>query len=428
MGGAIKKLKSSRVNLGELYRPVAMGWQKWRQGDEGVWSLEAEAEKLTVLLPEEDGVIAVPARRTFSLTVWIPASETSLIPDLIFTQLDLHGLAGASRDVTSFAWERIAEEGSEVLVHATVLPAHLAEHYWDGRVKTYAVSPACMPLAEDSVSIWNEEGVWIAAVSRGDKLVYFQPLAEANPTAAMAHEVWLMLATLEAGGMLSGITEVQIFYQDAEALDLENWRTSGLLPVQALLMPPPRRPPDSLRCIPQAVREVQHARQMTVRRQKMALVAAAAYFLIVLALVGTTMRLHWEAGALRKSLANEAEAVDAVKQAKSRWEALSSALDPSAYPLEVLYQVSKRLPKDGVRLTLFSMNLNHLVVAGEAATLQAAQKFQEEIRDAPELAAYDWSMENPRPLPTGSAKFQINGTRRVAVGPAEDGNNESPDI
>lgn len=429
MGGKIKQSKAARQSSCELCRPAAAGWQKWRRDDAGAWSLEAEAESLAGLQPDEDAVITVPVRRAFSLTVWVPSADPSLFPDLVFTQLGLHGLAGLSKESTSFAWHQLAAEGGEALLHAVMLPAHLAPQYWDDKATAYAPSPACLPLPNDAVSIWKEEGAWVAAVTKGEDLAHFQPLSEPHPTAAMAREVWLMLAPLEAGGMLSGIAGVKIFYQGGEEPpDLEDWRAAGLLSVEREPLPPPRRPPESLRCMPQAVRAAQLSRQAGARRQKIALAAAAVYFVLVLALVGTTVRLHWEAGSLREALARDAGAVKAVKQAKSRWEALHAAIDTSGYPLEVLYQVSRLLPKDGVRLTLFSTNLNQLVVAGEASTLQAAQKFQEDVRDSPGLTAYDWNMENPRPLPTGSAKFQINGVRRDTAPHTEDSDNEGPDI
>jgi hypothetical protein len=81
-----------------------------------------------------------------------------------------------------------------------------------------------------------------------------------------------------------------------------------------------------------------------------------------------------------------------------------------------------------VRLTLFQMNVDRVVLAGEASTLQAAQRFQEDVRKNPDLTAYDWTMENPRPLPTGSARFQIDGVRHGAAAvEGEEATDESAD-
>jgi hypothetical protein len=141
-----------------------------------------------------------------------------------------------------------------------------------------------------------------------------------------------------------------------------------------------------------------------------------------------TLWLHWRAESLRGDLAGEAPQVENIRATMQRWQALEPALNPPGYPLEVLYQTARLLPQDGVRLTLFQMNLDRVVVAGEASTLQAAQRFQEEVKKNPDLAAYDWTMENPRPLPTGSARFQIDGVRRGALtGTGEEGGDAGAD-
>ena len=408
-------MTSSRQTRRAMFRPVVAGWEKWEQVETAPWTKAGEALELAELKPEAGNLVAVPVRRAFSLAVWVPAEDPSLFGDLVFTQLELRGLAGRSREATSFVWQEVAREGNEALLHAVVLPSNLAPQYWHGEVTEYAVSPLCLPLAPDAVTIWEEEGGWVAAVTRGDRLMHFQPLSEKIPFSQMALEIWLMLAPLEAGRMLTGGGQVTMFYQGAAAPDLEEWRAAGGITVEARSFPPPVRPSAGPGCVPLPVQNVQRTKAAGARRQKIALAAAAGYFLLVLALAANTLWLWWQAESLRASIAGQAGEVEAVRAAMQRWDALEPALNPPGYPLEVLYQTARLLPKDGVRLTLFSMNLDRVVVTGEASTLQAAQRFQEDVRKNPELAGYDWTMENPRPLPTGSARFQIDGVRHGAV-------------
>lgn len=415
----MKKTRASRQGGGVVYRPVASGWQSWVADDAGGFRLHAETPELEGLKPAPGGLVAVPVRRAFSLCVWVPADDPSLFPELLHTQLELRGLAARTRDATTLTWDTLASEGGSALLHATVLPPHLAPKYWSGEISDYAVSPLCLPLQADAISVWQEEGGWVTAVTRGEKLLHFQPLAERAPGEAMAMEIWLMLAPLEAGGMFVGTPRVELFYEGATAPDLSAWQ--GRLPVQAAPLPPPRRPPESLRSVPLPVRELQHAKQVSARRQKIVLAAAAVYLALVLALAGTMASLAWRERKLRADLARDSAPVQEIKDTMNRWDSLGPAIDPTSYPLEVLYQAARLLPKDGVRLTLFTINLDRVVVAGEASTLQAAQKFQESVRDNPELAAYDWALDNPKPLPTGSAKFQINGVRRGSPA-AKEGN------
>lgn len=389
--------------------------------------MAGEAPEMSALHPSAGALVAVPVRRAFSLAVWVPADDPSLFGDLVYTQLELRGLAGRTRETTSFAWQEITREGQEVLIQAVVLPPHLAPQYWHGEVTEYAVSPSCLPLAPDAVSLWEEDGGWVAAVTRGERLLHFQPLTERAPSPAMALEVWLMLAPLDAGRMLAGGGRVTVYYQGGEAPDLSAWAASGF-DARAEKFPAPVRPARPLDCVPLPVRELQRAKEIGARRQKIALIAAAAYFVLVLALAASTLWLWWRAESLRATIASEQDDVESVRSAMRRWDAIEPALHPPGYPLEVLYQSARLLPKDGVRLTLFQMNLDRVVLAGEASTLQAAQRFQEDVRKNPELAGYDWTMENPRPLPTGSARFQIDGVRRGAVtSTGEEGTDESTD-
>lgn len=421
-------MKSSRkVRRGVIFRPAAAGWEKWEEDEAGGWQPAGGALELSGLDPQEGALIAVPVRRAFSLAVWVPGADPSLLADLVYTQLELRGLAGRGRDATSFAWQEVAREGDEVLLHAVVLPSHLAPAYWHGDVTHYAVSAECLPPAADTVTLWQEEGGWVAAVTRGEHLVHFQKLTEKQPDAAMALEVWMMLAPMEAGKMLAGAVRARIFYQGGEAPDLGPWQAAGGLPVEVLPWPAPVRPAADLRCVPLPVRERQTAKAAAARRQKIALLAAAGYFCLVLLLAVNTLWLHWRASSLRASLDAEAPQVETIRAAMQRWNAVEAALNPTGYPLEVLYQTARLLPAEGVRLTLFQMNLERVVVAGEASTLQAAQRFQEEVRKNPDLAAYDWTMENPRPLPTGSARFQIDGVRRGAFGAGEEGGDAGAD-
>jgi len=404
-----------------IFRPVASGWQKWLQDEAGAWQPAGEGPDLDSLKPGEGGLVAVPVRRAFSFAVWVPGADPALFSDLVFTQLELRGLASRTRDSTVFAWTKIDESGEDALLRVVVLPSHLAPQYWSGEVADYSVSPDCLPLEPDAVTLWEEEGGWVAAVTHGDKLLHFQTMGGTSPDSSMALEVWMMLAPLEAGRMLRGIHRAVVYTPAGAAIDLREWTEAGGLPVESKPLPPPVKPPPELACVPLPVREVRTAKQAGARRQRIALIAAAAYFLVVIALAANTLWLHFKARGLQAAIDRDAAAVAAVRQTMQRWEAMQPALNPLGYPLEVLFQTARLLPEDGVRLTLFQTSLDRVVVAGEASTLQAAQRFQEDVRTNPELALYDWTVENPKPLATGSARFQIDGVRAGAAPNGESG-------
>lgn len=422
-------MKSSRdasAKRGALYRPVSAGWQKWAEDAAGALSLLGEAPELADLQPSAGSMIAVPVRRAFSLCIWIPADDPSVFRDLVLTQLEMRGLAGRTREETSFAWQEIARSENDALVQVTVLPSHLAPRYWHGDVTEYAVSPACLPLEADAVSLWHEQGTWVAAVTRGGKLLHFQALAEPAPDSAMALEVWMMLAPLEAGNMIDAHPPVVLYRQDGDEIDAAAWNQPGVTPASVRDFPAPVRPPAPLECVPVSVRHLQAEKAQSAKRQRLAFAGAAVYLVLVLALAGQTLWLHWNARKLRAEIDEMAPAVTATREAMDKWQALQPTLEPSTYPLEVLFQTARLLPKDGVRLTLFEMNLDRVIIQGEAATLANAIKFQDDLEKNSDLGGlYDWTAETPKQLPNGSTRFQIDGTRR---GSAAQTNDESADI
>ena len=422
----MKPSRDGSARRGAIYRPSSAGWQKWAEDATGAFSLQREAPELSDLQPSAGGLIAVPARRAFSLCVWIPADDPAIFPDLVLTQLEMRGLSGRSREETSFAWREIERAGNEALVQVTVLPAQLAPRYWHGEVTDYAVSPACLPLDNDAVTIWREQGIWVAAVMRGGNLLHFQSLAEPSPDGSMALEVWMMLAPLEAGNMTAPQLPVVFYRQQGDEFDLAAWNQPAAAGATVRDFPPPVRPAEPLGCIPVAVRRLQAEKKKSARQQRFAFAGAAVYFALVLALAGQTLWLHWQARKLKTEIDGMASAVAATKDAMDRWQALQPALEPTTYPLEVLFQTARLLPKDGVRLTLFETSLDRVLIQGEASTLAAAIKFQDDLEKNAELEGlYEWTAETPKQLPNGSTRFQIDGARRGSNAQAND---ESADI
>jgi len=246
----------------------------------------------------------------------------------------------------------------------------------------------------------------------------------------MALEVWLMLTSLEAGGMLAAPPRVVLYHDGAEPPNLSAWQASGGLPVESRPMPPPVRPTGSLECIPLPVQEVQKRRAVGRRRQKIALLLAAGYFALVLLVAAHTGWLAWRTHALRAEVDGSADAVTQVEQTMNTWRELLPALDPRLYPIEVLYQVTAALPEDGVRLTLFQMSPREVMLNGEVTSIPVALRFQEAVTQNKNLAEFfDWTSDQVVPTGKGNFKFQMRGVSRVASATADEEDNiESADL
>lgn len=426
MGRKLKNRRESSAKTVAIFRPAAAGWEKWSQDEEGAWASRENGPELEDLAPSAGSLIAVPVRRAFSLAVWVPSDDPAIFHDLVLTQLEMRGLAGRQREDTVLSWREIAREDGEALLQVVVLPVHLAPRYWHGEVTDYAVSPDCLPLSPDSITIWREEGAWVAAVTRGDKLLHFQSLNEPLPDESMVLEISMMLAPLEAGNMVAVRPAVTFYRSPGEELDLSAWAGADWAPVSALDFPPPVLPTRMLDRAPLPVRELQDRKARSAQRQRFAFAAAAVYLVLVLLLAGQTLWLHHKARNLQAEIERDTPAVAATREAMDRWQAIQPAVEPATYPLEVLYQIASLLPKDGIRLTLFEMNLERVRIEGEASTLPMANTYQDELKKNTATGDfYEWSAEQTKQLPNGSTRFQINGVRRGSIVQKD---NESADI
>jgi len=130
---------------------------------------------------------------------------------------------------------------------------------------------------------------------------------------------------------------------------------------------------------------------------------------------------------LQAEIDRDAGAVASTKEAMQRWNALDPALDPKGYPLEVLHEAARLLPEEGVRLTLFEMNLGRVILQGEAKDFTAAQLYMDAVKKSKDLSGYEWTAENPKSLPNRSARFQLDGVRPGAAPRTEGGFDEGTD-
>ncbi len=413
MVGEVSASKSSGSAEGFLLRPAAHDWQRWRWKEEGP-VLEGTAPDPGGLPGDKRTTMALPVRRIFSLAVWLPAGDPSLLGDLVFTQLEMRGLASRTRETTVFSWRVVATQEDQVLVAILLIPHNLDARYWQPDVVRYQVSAACLPLGEDLLTVWMEEGAYVLAATRGGDLVHCQSLVSSAPGEAMRLEIELARLQLEAAGVLPQCRGLAVLHDEGPPPDPAGFSAAGGPPVRVEPFPSPRVNAGSLDCLPLPVQAVQARKARLRRYQWAALAVAAVYFILVAVLALHTAWLHWKVKSLESSLAGEAPTVEAVRRTMEDWGQLEPAIDPATYPLEILFQAASLLPAQGVRFTLFEMQMDRVLVSGEAANAQEALKLGEGFKNLGTLSAFEWQTPYPKQLPNGSWKFQFEGIRHGA--------------
>ena len=132
---------------------------------------------------------------------------------------------------------------------------------------------------------------------------------------------------------------------------------------------------------------------------------AAAFLLFALYVV----IIRFQVGRLEKVIRRDAPKVEFIKSTEADWKALSPAIDPHYYPIEVLLHLFESLPNPEVRITVYDQSARNISVQGEAPSAALAYQFAEKVKKHPDLQAFIFNLGTPRILPNDHAQFRLEG-------------------
>ncbi len=268
------------------------------------------------------------------------------------------------------------------------------------------VAASC-PADEVVLVIYPEQGKLVTAIVENRKLGWAQtfPGIDAETLAAELPQI-LLGAELE--GAPTNFSSVRL------AADLEPLaaplREYLELPVELVSLDGPMPEPAG-NLLPSAW-EADTRRQERNENLKQQLMVAAVVWLLLIA--GAFVYLAWLKHQAQKT-AGELAAVrpllDFINSRESRWNTLAPAVDPSRYTVELLYQISKSLPSEDVKITEFDQQLAQWKIVGEAPTAAQAIEFVDKLKNTTELGAWQVSAGPPQLLQNEHAQFNIFGKR-----------------
>jgi hypothetical protein len=393
--------------------PGANAWELWAL-QEGQIVLVREIGDLSTLAAQELWLFALPVHQVYAVPMWVNATDDAALPDLIHLQLERRGLVSRPGEDLVMQYERIAQTAQQKLLLVTVLPEQLPLELQMAQAKQFEVSARFWPLPENEIVLFKEDRRIAVAVTRDDKLCYFQSIVQDELNPAAIHEVLCIRLQLEAQRIADHLTGITLWgeFSDDQVGPLG---TALQLPVKVQAKPTPQLPNSGCRLIPHSVRlaHVESARK--TKAHQVALSVAGLYVLFLLGWMSLVAWEQFETSRLGADLDSTAGVVQELSQTAARWRDLQPAINPELYPVELLYRSAQALPSEGVRLTLFEERENKLLITGEARNARAAFKFKEDLEKDKGLATRRWQMPQPQPLPNDSAKFQIEGVSSYAT-------------
>jgi hypothetical protein len=106
--------------------------------------------------------------------------------------------------------------------------------------------------------------------------------------------------------------------------------------------------------------------------------------------------IRFQVGHLQKAIRRDAPKVEFIRRTEADWKALSPAIDPHYYPIEVLLHLFESLPNPEVRITVYDQSARNISVQGEAPSAALAYQFAEKVKKHPGLQAFTFNLGTPR--------------------------------
>lgn len=389
-------------------RPVADGWELWNFGSHKGPVLMQTFKNCAEIKPSSNCIFGLTVASTIHLPVWLVRTEPEFLPDLISAQLEKRGLLNA--DLASTVWSSEISAATEThdLRLINVVPENIPQDIVPTWCDSYDLAARFQQYEGDSVYIWKELGLITVAFVRQSNASYFHTLQHKTLTIEALMEINILQLSLEAQRITSPPTQLRLWGTFSEE-ELAAARESFDFPLINPPLPAPRIPQDKHDLTPGFVRQIK-AQQKKRTQLKRNITTAALTYIAIFSLLGLyILGLIFQRQLLAKELASKQPSAESVSQARARWLAIESIIEPSYSVLEVLLRISSLLQGEGVRFTSFEMDNETIIIQAEASNFNQAFTFAEDVKNSPDLTLYTWQSPNPVLLPNNKAQFQILG-------------------
>jgi hypothetical protein len=358
-------------------------------------------------------IVGLPVRQTVTVASWVATGDRAVVPEIVSLQLEQQGLNQRNGKSTAPDIRVLETQADKSLALATVLLPDLDPELAFESAAQFEPAGSTLPLPQDRLCIWREQGRLASVVTRGRNPIHLQILGETEIGPEMIHEIRCVLLHLEMQ-RLSGTLLGVVLWGDFSDQEMEQLQEALELRVSREEFPAPTYPATPSQLLPAEV-ELLHAKRARRRRiQRLLLAGAAVYLAAIAALVGYIAWQKFQVSQLRKQLATELPTVQAIQATADEWRKVEWAVDPKLYPVEILHQVAGLIPAQGMRLTAFEMVKGKLSIRGEASAAAAVFKLAEDIKSSPSLKLFQWQMRSPSLRPDGRAEFTIEGEPKIA--------------
>ncbi len=385
-------------------------------GENGAWDVSAVAsleETIPLLNGTKEIVLGLPVNAILAQRLRLPTVEAGEFSEMVRIQVE-KALPYPPEEITSdFEIIEQTEEGSVVsaiAVHNEKLSELAAPLLARGIIPTQVTVYAAQRAATHAAGgraflIYPEDEALVYAISEDGKVGFTRSL-EGGDAAQLQRDLPQFALSAELQGVNTAVRVVLLdenLAEMSEALQGMFGARADLITVET----PPA--PTKLNLLPDSwrLRRAELARQAQWKKRlvRAAIVYGAALLLFAI-YVGV---LRYQVGRIDRVIARDEPGTAFVKKTEATWKALSPAIDPHYYPIEVLLHLFESLPSPDVQITAFNQSARQVSVDGEAPNAALAYQFAEAIKKNAELKTFQFEMAAPRILPNEHAQFRLEG-------------------
>ncbi len=386
------------------------------RGGNSAWDVRSVAdlnEAAGLLNADDDLILGLPATAILAQRLRLPTVDPSEFGEMVRLQME-KAFPYPPEEVTSdFEVIEQGESGSVISAVAVHNPRLnelagplLNRGFIPRQVTVYAVQRAVSHAAKGSALLIYREGEkLISAISENGKLSLTRTLGAAEP-AQLERDLPQLALSAELQGIDTSFPKVLL---DEECLPLRD--TVERVFAQRPMLMNTEVPPAAVKLdlTPDAWRK---QRATLVRRKewrRRLLWAGSAYVALFLLFALYVVIIRFQVGHLKTAIERDAPKVDFIRQTEANWKALSPAIDPHYYPIEVLLHLFESLPNPEVRITVYDQSARNISVQGEAPSAALAYQFAEKVKQNPGLQNFAFTLQTPRILPNDHAQFRLEG-------------------
>lgn len=362
-----------------------------------------------------NATLGLPSTALTCLPIWLLTPEADQVPEMIRLQLEQRGLVGGDGPEPIHAFRIVPQDRypERSLVLLTLLRDDIPPELRRADFTRFEPAPRCLDLPANQYTLWRERERLVLALTLGRELIFFQPLCGTEPSHDLCTEIRCTHMALVAQ-KIAPLRPSLTIWAGVDPGALEFLQRELGFPVSTTRRPPPRLPSPEWNLMPAAVRAEKERRGKARRTAALVTAAALIYLLGVGAFIAHIAILKKSGDQASHLLRSNQPAVERIRDAASRWNAMELALDPKLNPLEFLLQATEAMAPEGVRMTHFQVAGYKLRIEGEARPPTAFVAYREQIEHHGFFDGFRWERSEPVIEANNIAKFSIQGSHPYA--------------